>query len=93
MKYWYISIARAYDINEKRYIGRFYGAVFIETDDSANELGAVKVAQQRYDFMPENSSCKVHEIFEMPPLAFRDRLLSEKDLESLDKLDTPGSSN
>ena len=93
MKYWYISVVNAYDIGDERFLGRFLGALFVETDDSADELTAVGVAQERYDFMPKDCQCLVHQIIEMPPMTFRDRLLSEKDLEALDKTDTPGESN
>jgi hypothetical protein len=90
MTYWYVSIRRA-----ARHSGGpliplgFYGGVFIEVDseriDSFTELHVIEALQRRYDFIPSSCQCEVHEISEMPPTAFRDRLLSREDLEALDR--------
>ena len=89
MAYWYISIRRVAEVRgpESKEPVRvplgFYGGVFIEAD--GEEIDAVGAAQERFDFIPRDCQCQVWRLSEMPPLAYRDRLLSEADLMALDE--------
>jgi len=91
MAYWYISIRSAArilkpdgtDAGKPLIPLGFYGGVFIEAD--GEEIDAVGAAQERFDFITRDCQCQVWRLSEMPPLAYRDRLLSEADLMALDE--------
>lgn len=87
--YWYISIVNVFVVRsggkEQRVPGGFWGAVFLEAD-AKDELGAVQAAQKKFK-LPLNASCEAWQVSELPPPAFQNRILSQQDLEKLNRTD------
>lgn len=89
MRYWYISIVKIAVVSNESVEARvaigFYGGFFLEADVE-DELAVVKAAQAKYGrLLPSNCECEVHELTEMPPSFYRDRLLSREELDALDR--------